>query len=94
MIRREGDTLVVEGPVTLATVSDALKAGLSLLTNDVVAVDLSRVTESDSSSIAMLLEWVRSAHGRHMRLEVRNAGESISSLATLYGVDELLLVRG
>ena len=90
MIRRDGDRLVVEGPVTLDTVPE-LAAGLEaqLRPGDAV-VDFGGVTEVDSSAVALVLEWRRQAEARSVSLRVANVPEALQNLARLYGVLELL----
>ena len=90
MIRRDGERLVVEGPVTLDTVPE-LAAGLEaqLRPGDAV-VDFAGVTEVDSSAVALVLEWRRQAEARSVSLRVANAPEALQNLARLYGVLELL----
>ncbi|OGA76378.1 MAG: hypothetical protein A3G27_13360 [Betaproteobacteria bacterium RIFCSPLOWO2_12_FULL_66_14] len=90
MIRREGDVLIVEGPATLHTVPGLVDAG-EHFKNGAKSADFSRVTEVDSSAVALALEWQRQAarHGIALRLE--NLPQAMQNLARLYGVLELML---
>jgi phospholipid transport system transporter-binding protein len=90
MIRREGEKLLVDGPVTLANVAQVLEAGYAAIRDGAGAVDLAGVTELDSSLLAMLLAWLREAAqaGRALRLD--NLPGGLTTIAQLYGVDELL----
>lgn len=65
-------------------------AGVGLLTDGVGRIDLSGVTEADSSAVALLLAWVRAAQEQGRPVTIINPPESIRSLAALYGVAELL----
>jgi phospholipid transport system transporter-binding protein len=90
MIRREGERLLVDGPVTLANVAQVLEEGYTAIRGGAGAVDLAGVTELDSSLLAMLLAWLREAAqaGRTLRLD--NLPGGLTTIAQLYGVDELL----
>ena len=90
MIRREGDRIVVSGPVTLANVGAVLADGLLQLDEDRLTVDLAGVTELDSSLLAALLAWTRAAQARGKSLAFANLPEGLQTLARLYGVEPLL----
>lgn len=75
-----------------------MEQGAALLAsaNGAVTVDMSAVTELDSSAIAMLLEWQRRLAARQSspagsaQLKIANPPASLQTLAQLYGVTELL----
>jgi len=82
--------MVVGGPVTLANVAAVLEDGRRHLDEGVRVVDLSEVTEMDSSLIATLLAWLRDARAKQRELAFINLPEGLSTLTRLYGVDGLL----
>ena len=90
MIRREGNRVVVEGPVTLDTVPALAPALEEHLAAGDATVDLGKVTEVDSSAVALVLEWRRLAESRKLALRLENAPAALQNLAKLYGVLELL----
>jgi phospholipid transport system transporter-binding protein len=90
MIRREGDRMVVSGPLTLAHVAEALQQGRSAIGEGARQVDLGAVTELDSSALALLLAWLREAKRRDAELVLRNLPQGLTTIARLYGVAELL----
>lgn len=53
-------------------------------------VDLSGVARCDSSAIAVLLEWQRAAAAQGLALTVQGVPAALRSLATVYGVTEVL----
>jgi phospholipid transport system transporter-binding protein len=55
-----------------------------------VTVDLSAVTEVDSSALSLLLEWRREAGRNGRAIRYLNLPVNLKSLADLYGVTELL----
>jgi phospholipid transport system transporter-binding protein len=90
--RREGRRLLVGGPVLMAGVMDALRRSEAEFAAGVDAVDLSGVTEVDSSALGLLMEWLR--RDKERRLVFANPPANLLSLAHLYGVRELLPIPG
>lgn len=90
MIRREGDRMLVSGPVTLATVNTLLESGLGHVREGVRVVDLSEVAELDSSLVAVVLAWMREAQRASRPLELAGPPRGFSTLAQLYGIGDLL----
>ncbi len=91
MIRREGDRIELEGPVTLATVPELAAAGESLIRQGPAVVDFAGVTEVDSAAVALALEWLRQAGLAGITLKLANIPGAMQNLAGLYGVSEFLL---
>ena len=90
MIRREGERVIVSGPVTLANVAGVLENGYAQIRAGASAIDLGEVTELDSSLLAMLLAWLREAQRLGRGLEVSRLPEGLVTIARLYGVVDLL----
>jgi phospholipid transport system transporter-binding protein len=88
----EGDAAAfrVRGPITMANVQAVLEAGHERFRADEVSVDLGQVTEVDSASVSLLLQWVREAQSQGRRLRYLNLNSNVKSLAVLYGVIDLL----
>ena len=90
MIRRDGDSLFVEGALTLGTVSGLTGAAEEHLRQGAKVVDFRGVTEVDSSAVALALEWQRQAAAGNTGLRFANLPAAMQNLAKLYGVSELL----
>jgi phospholipid transport system transporter-binding protein len=90
MIACEGGRCTVQGPITLEGVVPLLEQGNGLFTAPQVTVDLSAVTEVDSSALSLLLEWRREAGRNGRAIRYLNLPVNLKSLADLYGVTELL----
>ena len=54
------------------------------------AIDLARVTRSDSAGLALLLELTRRARRSGGSLKLQNAPPQLRKLAAFFGLDELL----
>ena len=90
MIRRDGERMIVGGPVTLASVSALLREGCSHIGDGVRLADLGEVSGVDSSALALLLAWLRESRRLGKELAFANLPPGLSAIARLYGVDELL----
>ena len=90
MITQEGDRLLVEGPVTIGTVSALLAQVRALLAPGVAVLDFKGVTEVDSVAVALALECMREARRRKLALSLANLPEAMQHLAQLYAVSDLL----
>jgi phospholipid transport system transporter-binding protein len=89
-IKREGERLVVSGPLTLGTVAQALREGNDAIAMGARTVDLGEVDGLDSSALALLLAWMREAKRRDRSLSFTRLPEGLTTIASLYGVAELL----
>ncbi|MGC2518773.1 MAG: STAS domain-containing protein [Burkholderiales bacterium] len=90
MIRREGESLILEGPVTLDTVPGLVGAAREHLRQGARVVDFRGVTEVDSAAVALAIDWLRFAAGNNSELRLENLPVAMQNLAKLYGVSELL----
>lgn len=90
MLKREGDVLVLDGPVTFDTVPALVGAAEEHLSRGARTVDFGRVTDIDSAAVALALEWLRQAASHNITLRLENLPPSMHNLAELYGVSEFL----
>ncbi len=65
-------------------------AGAGAIESGDIDIDLSAVSRCDSSAVAVLLAWQRLAAVRGVHLRVRGGPAALMSLASVYGVSELL----
>jgi phospholipid transport system transporter-binding protein len=86
-----GDRSRVTGALHFTTVSALLERGHAAITDGRAAViDLSTVSESDSSGLALLIEWLSIAKEARRSLRYENIPEQIQELARLSDVEALL----
>lgn len=90
MIACNDGNCTVRGPITVDNVVALLAQGNGLFNSPQVTVDLSSVTEVDSSALSLLLEWRREAGRNQRAVRYLNLPANLKSLAQLYGVTELL----
>ncbi len=91
MLTRQGDSLMLEGPVTFDTVPSLVEAVAEHIRGGAGTIDFSNVTEVDSSAVALALEWLR--RGAEAKVEVRflHVPKSMQNLSKLYGVSEIVV---
>jgi len=94
VIRREGDSLILEGAVTLETVPGLIGAADEFLRHGASVIDFRGVTEVDSAAVALALEWLRRARDAGTGLQLANLPPAMENLAKLYGVSDLLQAAG
>jgi phospholipid transport system transporter-binding protein len=78
------------GPLTMDTAATLLDASVDSPLPDSGVVDLARVARVDSACVALMLAWKRRAAGEGKPLAFVGTPASLTSLAMLYGVGELL----
>jgi phospholipid transport system transporter-binding protein len=87
----EGGRSRVVGSLDFATVTRLLPLGTAAIENGQAAVvDLSGVTGSDGSGLALLIEWLSVAKDARRSLRYENVPAQLHQLALLSEVEELL----
>lgn len=88
----EGDRSRVTGSLHFSTVSALLPLGVEAIDGGRASViDLAGVIASDSSGLALLIEWLSVAKGASRALRYDNIPSQLQQLARLSEVEELLL---
>jgi phospholipid transport system transporter-binding protein len=88
----QGDRSRVIGSLHFTTVSALLPVGVDAINGGRAAViDLTGVTASDSSGLALLIEWLSEAKAASRALRYENIPSQLQQLARLSEVEELLL---
>jgi phospholipid transport system transporter-binding protein len=88
----EGERSRVSGSLHFTTVSALLTLGTDAIDSGRAAViDLAGVTGSDSSGLALLIEWLSVAKGAGRTLHYDNIPSQLHQLARLSEVEELLV---
>jgi phospholipid transport system transporter-binding protein len=87
----ESERSRVVGSLEFSTVTRLLPQGAAAIKNGQAAViDLSGVTGSDSSGLALLVEWLSAAKEAGRSLRYENVPTQLQQLALLSDVEELL----
>jgi phospholipid transport system transporter-binding protein len=89
-IEAQGNKLRISGAMTLENVDALLSESTSAFTSDNMEIDLSGVSEVDSTAVSLMFEWLRQAHSRNTSLVFVNVPPNLVSIATLYGVLDII----
>ena len=90
-----GERSRVTGTLGFTTVTPLLPVGAAAIEQGHAAViDLSAVTGSDSSGLALLIEWLSVARGAGRTLRYENMPTQLHQLARLSDVDALFSESG
>ncbi len=76
--------------MTMENVNTLLATGTALFDASSLEVDLGGVEDVDSAAVGLVFEWLRQAHGQKASLVFVNLPSTLSSLAALYGVLDLI----
>ena len=90
MLKEREGRWFVQGAMTMEHAAVLLEQGCRVCAGADCCIDLAEVGGADSSSIAVVLGWVRQSRESGRKLRVLNPPKAFVSLAALYGVDELL----
>ncbi|GKS68383.1 phospholipid transport system transporter-binding protein [Nitrosomonas sp. PY1] len=90
MVYLENQKIIVQGAATVDNIAALTKQGFPLLNGTNCTVDLSQVTEVDSTILSMFLEWLRASHRANCQIKFINMPPNVVSLIQLYGVTDLI----
>ena len=85
----------VGGVLDATTVTAILKRSRDLFAAvKEIRMNLGGVTESDSSGLALLIEWLRLAQQRHQKITFSDVPQQIEALARISEVEDLFHANG
>lgn len=88
-ITQQDERWQVNGPMTVQQAKALLAEGV-LPAGGNLEIDLSGVSDVDTAALSLLFEWMRRAAARNCQLTFAHLPENLASLATLYGVLDLI----
>lgn len=89
-ITQQENRWLVSGDITADHICTLLSESEALGNARDVEIDLAAVSDVDTASISLLFEWLRQAHASKHKVTFVNLPKNLLSLATLYGVLELI----
>jgi phospholipid transport system transporter-binding protein len=88
-----GNRLQVVGVLDLRSVVGLLEAGrraIDASSGSEAVLDLSGVRRSDSAGLALVVDWLRAARRRGLRLAIEGAPSQLMDIARVSGLEELM----
>lgn len=87
----EGRYCIV-GELSLETVPELFERGTRIMAQGVktVELDLREVTRADSAGLALMIEWMRTAHRQHKNIVFRNVPPQMVAMAKISGLEDIL----
>lgn len=89
-ITQQDNRWLVSGDITADHICALLAESATLDHGRDIEIDLAAVSDVDTASISLLFEWLRQAHTSKHKVSFVNLPKNLLSLATLYGVLELI----
>jgi len=89
-LRRQGDRLLMEGPLGIETVPALFREASVACRDGVRVVDLSGVSEVDSAALALAVQLLREARAAGREIVFANVPQAMRKLAQLYAVSDLI----
>lgn len=80
----------MSGDVTVNQVDSLLAESRALTLPATLEIDLGHVQEVDSVALSLIFEWVRQAQAAKAAISIVHVPDTLTSLATLYGVLDLI----
>lgn len=93
-IQQQGSRWLISGDMTINQVDVLLAESKALQMPAELEVDLAQVAEVDTVALSLIFEWLRHAAANKANIKLVNLPANLVSLATLYGVLELIPQSG
>ena len=78
----------VEGDLTFATIDKQVVKSFDFLKSaSSITIDLSKVSNTDSAGLALMIEWIKMSRQYNTALTFKNIPEQLQKLAKLSGFD-------
>ena len=93
LLKIEDGRFSVTGDLNFKTVSDLFMNSTEMFTDgSTVEIDLARVGRVDSAGLALLIEWMKIAHLKNIRIRFRNLSEQMYAIARTSELDGILSI--
>ena len=81
----------VQGEITFDTISPLLSQSGQIFNNyKQLTFDLSAVTQTDSAGLALLIEWLRIAEQKNIKVQFINLPKQLENIAKVCGLETIL----
>ncbi len=95
IIDEGGGRFLIDGDLTFLTIAkDTIKSLTFLASAKTITIDLSRVGNTDSAGLALMIECVKQARSNRTTLKFSNVPKQLLNLAKLSGLDQTPYFNG
>lgn len=92
VVQQSPGRFVVSGNLTFASIDKStLKSFAFLQGPGPIVLDFSDVSKTDSAGLALIIEWIKFARRRQIRLLFENVPKQLYTIAKVGGFEQLLL---
>lgn len=89
IIDQGSGTYIIDGDLTFASIDkQTLKSFAFLTSAKEISIDLSKVNNTDSAGLALMIEWIKYSRQHRLHLSFKNIPEQLITLAKLSGFDK------
>jgi len=92
-INQQKEVWQLTGDLLMDSANAVLKESASLVMDDKLSIDFSKISNIDTSALALMIEWTRRAKIEFCQLSFIHVPENLKSLAVLYGVNDFLIAE-
>lgn len=86
------NTLIIEGDLNFSNVMLVFQKSLRILPkNKNLTFDFSQLQSSDSSAIALIIEWIKFANSHNKSIRFTNLSDELISIAKAAHLDKLIV---
>ncbi len=90
----ETGNFFLQGTLTFTSINNKTVNAFSVQIPDAtnkIILDLKQVTAFDSAGLALLIEWIRLAENRNIKLQFANIPDQLLAIARLGGLERVLV---
>ena len=92
-ISADNGLIKISGELDFQSVAELLKSLPEMLVANSITVDMSAVTHSNSAALALMLECMKVAQQKNIKINYRKLPDQLQMIVKAYGVDEILPVE-
>lgn len=88
------NTFVLTGDLDFANVMSVYRSSLpAMIKNKELHFDFSQLKSSDSSGLALIIEWIKFATANHKSIRFSHLSKDLMSIAKAAGLDKLIIAE-
>lgn len=89
-ISAEAGVISIRGALDFQSVAEIMDGVEGLLTSESVIIDMAAVGQCNSAALALMLECLKIAQQKHLKIKYHNLPEQLRVIARAYGIEQFL----